>query len=197
MKQVLFSFMKRHATLLLLVGGVAGYVLISGTTGSCPACVAITQAVGIPSLVSSAEAAPAGEARKAPAWKLTDLDGKAVSSADFEGKVILLDFWATWCPPCRMMIPGMVELQETYREKGLVIIGVSLDEQGPEVVRKFNKEFNVNYTSLMGTEKVVEDFGGIRGIPTSFLIDRDGNIVRKHVGYLPKEKLETDIKPLL
>jgi len=197
MVNVIVSFMKKNATLLLLVGGLVGYVLISGTTGSCPACVAITQAVGIPSLVSSAEAAPANEARKAPAWKLTDLDGKEVSSADFEGKVVLLDFWATWCPPCRMMIPGMVELQETYGERGLVIIGVSLDEQGPEVVRQFNEEFKVNYTSLMGNEKVVEDFGGIRGIPTSFLIDRQGNIVRRHVGYVPKEKLEAEIKPLL
>lgn len=133
----------------------------------------------------------------APAWTLKDLDGNEVSSADFKGKVVMIDFWATWCPPCRAMIPGMVELQAEYLEEGFIIIGISLDQKGPGVVREFNKEFKVNYTSLMGDEEVVRDFGGIRGIPTSFIIDREGRIVSKHVGYMAKEKLEEEIKPLL
>jgi thiol-disulfide isomerase/thioredoxin len=133
----------------------------------------------------------------APAWKLKDLDGNEVTNADFKGKVVMIDFWATWCPPCRAMIPGMVELQEEYLDKGFMIVGISLDEKGPGVVREFNKEFKVNYTSLLGDEAVVRTFGGIRVIPTSFIINREGRIVSTHVGYVTKEKLESEIKPLL
>lgn len=198
MKTTFFAFLKKHVTALLLVGGVSAYILISGMTGTCGACVAITHGLGIPSLVSSAYAAePAASTTQAPAWKLKDLDGKEVSSADLEGKVVLIDFWATWCPPCRMMIPGMVELQEKYKEKGFAIVGISLDQGGAEVVKAFNQEFKVNYTSLMGNEEVVRAFGGVRGIPTSFLIDREGRIVNKHVGFVSKENLEAEIKPLL
>lgn len=199
MKTALFVFIKKHAIALLIVGGVAAYISISGMTGSRGACVAITKGLSIPSFIPSAHASdPATTGVSlAPAWKLKDLNGNEVSSSDFKGKVVMIDFWATWCPPCRMMIPGMVELQEKYKDQGLVIVGVSLDEQGPSVVKSFNKEFQVNYTSLMGTEEVVRAFGGVQGIPTSFLIDREGRIVSRHVGYVSKEKLEAEIKPLL
>ena len=193
--------MKKHSITLLLAIGLVGYVLVMGTTGNCRTCETITATLGIPSFASKSEAnataSESGRADLAPAWQLPDLNGKLVSSAEFEGKVLLIDFWATWCPPCRKMIPGLVELQEAYADAGLVIVGVSLDRKGPEVVRAFNEKFRVNYTSLMGDEAIVSAFGGIEGIPTSFLIDREGRIVEKHVGYTSKRKLKSEIEPLL
>jgi thiol-disulfide isomerase/thioredoxin len=139
----------------------------------------------------------AAEAAKAPAWELSDPDGKPVKSSDFAGKVVILDFWATWCPPCKAEIPGFVELQEKYRDKGLVIVGVSLDEQGPAVVKPFMQQFQINYPIVMGDEKTAQDFGGVTAIPTTFIIDKAGNIVKKHVGFAPKENFEKEITPLL
>jgi thiol-disulfide isomerase/thioredoxin len=133
---------------------------------------------------------------KAPAWELKDPDGKLVKSSDFEGKVVILDFWATWCPPCKAEIPGFIELQKQYGEKGLVVVGVSLDEQGPAVVKSFITQFGMNYPVVMGDAKIVQDFGGIRAIPTTFIIDRSGKIVARHIGFAPKETFEKKIIPL-
>ena len=134
---------------------------------------------------------------KAPEFKLKALDGKEVRLSDFKGKVRIVDFWATWCPPCREEIPDFISLQKQYKAKGLEVIGVSVDRGGPEVVQKFNKEYGVNYTSLMANDEVQAAFGGIRAIPTTFLIDRDGNIVKKYQGLVSKEVFEKDIKELL
>lgn len=136
-------------------------------------------------------------ATSAPTWTLKSLDGQTISSGQFAGKVVILDFWATWCPPCRQEIPGFVELQKRYGEKGLTVIGVSLDQQGPGVVKDFMEHFGMNYPVVMGDQAVVDAFGGIEGIPTTFVIDREGHIVAKHVGYTAKEDFERAIKPLL
>ena len=133
----------------------------------------------------------------APDWELTGLDGKTVKFSDFRGKVVILDFWATWCMPCRIEIPHFVELQKQYGDKGLAIVGVSLDEQGPKVVKKFMKQFQMTYLVVIGNEKIVAAYGGIEGIPTTFVIDRDGRIVRGYVGYAEEEVLEQEIKSLL
>jgi thiol-disulfide isomerase/thioredoxin len=132
---------------------------------------------------------------KAPAWELKDPDGKLVKSSDFEGKVVILDFWATWCPPCKAEIPGFIELQKEYGEKGLVVVGVSLDEQGPSVVKQFMDQFGINYPVVMGNTNIMEDFGG-KAIPTTFVIDRSGKIVAKHVGFASKQTFEKEITPL-
>jgi thiol-disulfide isomerase/thioredoxin len=132
---------------------------------------------------------------KPPVWELKDPDGKLVKSSDFDGKVVILDFWATWCPPCKAEIPGFIELQKKYGEKGLVVIGVSLDEQGLSVVKQFMKEFGMNYPVVMGDVKLMQDFGGT-AIPTTFVIDRSGKIVAKHVGFASKETFEKEITPL-
>jgi thiol-disulfide isomerase/thioredoxin len=138
---------------------------------------------------------PPTESSKAPAWELKDPDGKPVKSSDLDGKVVILDFWATWCPPCKSEIPGFIELQKNYAEKGLVVVGVSLDEHGSSVVKRFMKEFGMNYTVVMGNLKMMQDFGGA-AIPTTFIIDRSGKIVSKHTGFTPKETFEEEITSL-
>jgi thiol-disulfide isomerase/thioredoxin len=138
----------------------------------------------------------AGDASKAPAWELMDLDGKPVKSSDFDGKVLILDFWATSCPSCEARIPGLIELQKKYGERGLVVIGVLLDEEGPSVAKQFIKEVGINYPVVVGAFSVAEYFGGV-GIPSTFIIDRSGRIVARHIGFASSETFEREITPLL
>ena len=133
----------------------------------------------------------------APAWSLKDVDGKTVSSSDFKGKVVVLDFWATWCPPCKAEIPGFVALQKAYGEQGLVVVGVSLDEEGAQVLKPFIKQHGINYPVVLGDAKTAQAFGGVRSIPTTFIIGRDGRIAGQHVGFVSKADFEKAIKPLL
>ncbi len=142
-------------------------------------------------------AADSGSAQAAPAWELRKVDGSLIKSRDLDGKVVILDFWATWCPPCRKEIPGFVELQKEYSDKGLVVVGVSLDEGSPEAVKAFIRQFGINYPIVMGTPEVVAAFGGVEGLPTTFILDRQGKIAGKHVGYAPKAVFEDTIKKLL
>ncbi len=133
----------------------------------------------------------------APAWKLKDVDGKVVTSDQFKGKVVVLDFWATWCPPCRAEIPGYVSLQKKYGADGLVFVGISVDEDGPEVVRKFIKDHAINYPVVMFNADVVNAFGPVEAYPTTFIIDRDGMIRDKKVGSMPTAEYEKDILAVL
>lgn len=133
----------------------------------------------------------------APAWTLKDISGKPVSAADFKGKVVVVDFWATWCGPCKEEIPGYVELQKKYADRGLVIVGVSLDQQGPPVVKRYADSVKINYPLVMGDDAVVADFGGIEAIPTTFLIDREGRIRHKKVGSMETAEYEAVLTQLL
>ena len=133
----------------------------------------------------------------APDWQLNDLNGKTVKFSDFRGKVVILDFWATWCAPCRVEIPNFIELQKQYGDKGLRVVGVSLDEQGPDVVKKFAKQFGVTYPIVIGNQKVADAYGGIDAIPTTFVVDRKGRIVSWHMGYDDKAAFEKEIQSLL
>ena len=133
----------------------------------------------------------------APAFTLQDLDGKNVSLAGLRGKVVVLDFWATWCPPCVKEIPHFVELHEQYKDKGVEIVGISLDDAGISVVKAFVQKYQIKYPILMTDGRVDKAFGGISGIPTTFVIDSAGNISKKYVGYNSKAVFETDIKALL
>jgi peroxiredoxin len=139
----------------------------------------------------------AGKLLPAPAWQLRGLDGKTVHSSDFKGKVVILDFWATWCPPCRMEIPGFVELQKQYEKQGLAVVGVSEDAISPVEVKKFTQELGVNYPIVLADAGTSQAYGGIEALPTTFVIDRAGRIVKEHLGFTEKEELEKEIKPLL
>lgn len=132
-----------------------------------------------------------------PAWELKGVDGKTVKSTDFAGMVVILDFWATWCGPCRMEIPGFIELQKEYAKDGLAVVGVSLDQEGATVLKPFIEQMGINYPIVIGDENIVNAFGGVQSIPTTFIIDRSGQIVGKHVGYTAKAEFESEIKPLL
>jgi thiol-disulfide isomerase/thioredoxin len=157
----------------------------------------IDQAEGRARAAASKPAVDTSQLKAAPDWQMPGLNGQIVSSAEYDGKVMLVDFWATWCGPCKRSIPHLIELQEEYKDKGVAIIGVSLDQAGPKKVIPFVEHYKINYPVVMGTQKAWSDFGGIRGVPTAFIISQDGKIYRKIVGLVPKEKYEQDIKALL
>jgi thiol-disulfide isomerase/thioredoxin len=133
----------------------------------------------------------------APAWQLKDLDGQVVSAEQFKGKVVVVDFWATWCGPCKIEIPGYIEMMKKHGPDGLVIIGVSVDDVGPDVVKAFVAKNKMNYPVLMYDEKVVEAFGGLEAIPTTFLIDRSGQIRDKKIGAEESASYERKILAVL
>jgi peroxiredoxin len=137
------------------------------------------------------------ERKEAPDFTLKDISGKEVRLSDFRGKVVILDFWATWCPPCRMEIPHFIDLYREYRDDGLEIVGVALDRNGIQAVVPFVQKNGIPYVSLIGNAEVTQLYGGIKNIPTTFVLDRQGRIVSKHVGYRPREVFEREIVALL
>lgn len=132
---------------------------------------------------------------KAPNFELSDLDGQTVRLDDFAGQIRIVDFWATWCPPCRAEIPHFNALATKY--PNIAILGIALDQEGPSVVRTFAKEFQIQYPLLMGNIETVQAFGNIQSIPTTFVIDQGGFIIKKYVGYRPESVFEADIQALL
>jgi cytochrome c biogenesis protein CcmG/thiol:disulfide interchange protein DsbE len=132
----------------------------------------------------------------APGFSLPGINGKVLSLSSYRGKVVLLDFWATWCDPCREETPHLVELQNKYGAQGLQIIGISMDD-GPGPVHEFYQQFRMNYPVVMGNAKVGELYGGVLGLPIAFVIGRDGRIYAKHVGATDVSVLEHDIRALL
>lgn len=136
-------------------------------------------------------------AKPAPAWAATDVNGKPIQSSDFAGKIVLLDFWATWCAPCRAEIPIFIDLQNRFGKDGFVVVGISVDTVGPDAVRQFMNDLGMNYPVIFTSSKLEADLGGIPSIPTAFVIDRENNIIERHVGFGDPEFWEKELAPLI
>lgn len=132
---------------------------------------------------------------EAPNFSLTDVNGKQTSLSDFKGKAIILDFFASWCPPCRQEVPDFVELQKAYGDKDFTVVGVAL--VNAKDAKDFAGEFGVNYPVLVDDGKVSDLYGPIRSIPTTFILDKSGKIVKMYIGFRTKDVFERDIKELL
>lgn len=137
-------------------------------------------------------------AAKMPSFNLPDaVSGSTVNSADFTGKTLLVTFFATWCPPCMQEVPTLIELHQQFSKANFSVVGLSVDEGGPDVVAKLVEKRSINYPVLMADATTTRDFGGVVGIPTSFLINKEGNVVKKYPGYVPHAVLEQDIKKIM
>lgn len=133
----------------------------------------------------------------APQWELKNVDGKPIRLSDFKNKIVILNFWATWCPPCRREIPALVGLQKQYQDKGLVVVGVALDEGGAAVVKPFVKKVGITYPIVIGDDKTTAAYGGIGIVPTTFIIDKTGKIASQLQGGADRTEFEAKVKPLL
>ena len=137
------------------------------------------------------------QASIAPDFTLESLDGKSMKLSDLRGHAVLLNFWATYCGPCKIEMPWFVELQKQYGAQGLQIVGVAMDDASKEDIAKFAKDMGVNYPILIGKESVGDDYGGIPALPETFFIGRDGKLMDKIIGLKGKGEIEEDIKKAL
>jgi peroxiredoxin len=133
----------------------------------------------------------------APDFELASLDGKRLRLSDYRGKAVLLNFWATWCAPCKIEMPWFVDLQKQYAAQGLQVIGVAMDDSGEEAIAKFAREMGVNYPVLIGKEAVGDAYGGVEFLPTTFIIDRQGRVVERVFGLVGRSEFEDNVKKAL
>lgn len=140
---------------------------------------------------------PTTQRKAAPNFALKDADGKMVHLADYKGKVVLLDFWATWCGPCRIEIPWFTDIERKEKDKGFAVVGVSMDDEGWKVIKPFVSEMKINYRVLLGDDDVAHAYGGLDALPTTFLIDREGKIASVHVGLTSRKDFEDGVEKLL
>ena len=140
------------------------------------------------------KAAASGDA--APDFTVTDINGHKLSLSDYRGKVVLLDFWATWCTPCREEIPHFVEMQEKYGPQGFQVVGISMDDDA-KPVREFYQKFKINYPVAVGDDKLAQSFGGVLGLPVNLVLDRQGRIVKKYLGATEASEFDKQVADLL
>lgn len=182
--------------ILIIVGTVAALILLTWYADKATRLKGPSEAVPVSDLGGKPE----------PDLKLKDVDGKDVSLSDYRGKVVFLNFWATWCDPCRVEIPWLIDMQAKYASRGFTVVGVAMDDEGKSAVALFiaKERFDVNgqqlpmgYPILLGTDEAADEFGGILGYPTSFLISRDGKVVAKFQGLKSSDELRKAIEAQL
>ena len=163
------------------------------------ATVVLSSCTGTSSSASSAAQEKQSSNRKlAPDFTLSDANGQSVKLSDYRGKVVLLNFWATWCGPCQIEIPWFVEFEQQFKSKGFEVVGVSMDEDGWKAVKPYIAEKHMNYRILLGDETVSQLYGGLDALPTTFLIDRDGKFAfSPHIGLAGKNEYLSEIQNLL
>jgi thiol-disulfide isomerase/thioredoxin len=178
----------RNAIVLTVVALIVAAMIFSASRGS--------RSAANSGLVQGQDAGLQGDlkGKVAPNFELTTIDGKKMKLSDLKGKAVVLDFWATWCVPCKIEMPWFVELQNQYGPEGLAVIGVAMDDSSNEEIAKFAKELGVNYPILRGKEAVGEAYGGLPGLPTTFFIGRDGKIVDQDAGLVSRKVIEENIK---
>jgi peroxiredoxin len=150
-----------------------------------------------PSNLPTSELKSEGQRKPAPNFTLKDADGNPVNLADYRGKVVLVNFWATWCGPCEMEIPWFVEFEQKYKDQGFAVLGVSMDDDGWKSVRPYVASHKINYRVVIGSEMVSQQFGEIEALPTSFVVDRQGRIASHHEGLVDKRDYQNEIVKLL
>ncbi len=159
----------------------------------------ITQKIipaAIAAVIALSRNAIAADALK-PDWQVTDFSGKKISAVETKGQVVLVDFWATWCPPCRAEIPVLNGLAKKFADKGVIIVGIAVDQSGEKTVKKFAAQHDISYRLAMTSLELEKTFGGIDSLPTLFIIGPDGKIAGRHIGYTSAEDLEAQITKLL
>lgn len=175
---------KRNMVILMVLAVAIAVMLWSGAHRR--------QAGGGGSLTGGTSAV---KGKAAPDFNLVDIrTGKNIRLSDFKGKAVLLNFWATWCPPCKVEIPWFVDLQKQYGPQGLQVIGVAMDDAGKDAIAKFSNDMGVNYLVLQGTEKVAELYGGVESLPTTFYIGRDGAVTKRVFGLVSHKETEENVK---
>ncbi len=147
--------------------------------------------------VRAASLKPDKDRKQAPEFALKDGDGKTVRLSEYKGKVVLLDFWATWCGPCKIEIPWFMEFERKNKDRGFAVIGVSMDEEGWSAIKPFVTDLAINYRIVQGSDSIAQLYGGVEALPTTFLIDREGKIAATHVGLAAKQDFEDGIRQLL
>lgn len=135
--------------------------------------------------------------KPAPEFTLKDSHGRVAKLSEYKGKVVLLNFWATWCGPCKIEIPWFIDFEQRFKDRGFAVLGVSMDEDGWEAVKPYLTERKVNYRVVIGNDEVADQYGGVSSLPTSFLVDKTGRIASVHVGLVSKSVYQNEIEQLL
>jgi cytochrome c biogenesis protein CcmG/thiol:disulfide interchange protein DsbE len=180
-------------TVTAVLAGCAGLLAFPASRGIAQRCVGACESL----FVNRATMPQVSPSQTAPDFSLKDASGADIRLSDYKGKVVLLNFWATWCPPCKAEIPWFEDFQRTYGAQGLVVIGISMDEDGWQAVRPYMHAAKIDYRVAIGDDALAQKYGGVESLPETLLIDRDGRVGARHVGIVSKSDYEGEIVRIL